>query len=66
MQRPKLPAKLDRKNSFWNEELTGVGTKKWLDIERVGGMGRNQGSDVSGPERMMELLIELSRPQKIG
>jgi len=33
-QRLKLPAKLDRKNSSWNEELTRVGAKKWLDIEQ--------------------------------
>jgi len=53
---------LDRKNSLWNEELTWIGTKSWLDIERVGGMARNHGSDVSGPERMMELTMELSKP----
>jgi len=28
----------------------------------VGGMGRNHGSDVSRPERMMELTMELSKP----
>jgi len=33
-QRLKLPAKLDRKNSLWNEELTRVGAKKRLDIEQ--------------------------------